>query len=450
MKLEEMDAGWEALGLELNWFQEVLHQRLKKNFDDKEADPEGIIEHPPEHEQIECFYTDLIKRLALSPEERLVIMLAIAPDVRPGMLDILFIKNPDSDRGYTEFGGVLGAKHSGFLPTIETAYFLLCGEDWAKRSYCTRIFEPEHSFQRLKILDIRSREKSEPWGSTTLRLNQDFADMLLLGYVKSPEFSVDFPAKPLDTAMEWKDLVLAPSVLEQLKELRAWLAHEEVLLNDWKLLKYLNPGYRSLFFGPPGTGKTLTASLLGKISSRQVYRIDLSQLVSKYIGETEKNLELVFSKAEQRNWILFFDEADSIFGKRTQITDSHDRYANQGTSYLLQRVEDCPNVVILASNYKQNIDEAFLRRFQSTVYFPMPGEKERLRLWKNAMSPVCKLEGKIDLKEIAKKYELAGGSIMNVVRYVSLMAIGRGERVARYGDLVGGIVREYGKEGRSV
>ncbi|UCH98207.1 MAG: ATP-binding protein, partial [Candidatus Aminicenantes bacterium] len=175
-----------------------------------------------------------------------------------------------------------------------------------------------------------------------------------------------------------------------------------------------------------------------------------SQLVSKYIGETEKNLEKIFTQADMRNWILFFDEADAIFGKRTTISDAHDRYANQGTSYLLQRIEDCPNVVILASNNKSNIDDAFFRRFQSTVYFPIPRKPERLRLWEQGFSPVSTLESDILLEEIAEQYEMAGGAIMNVIRFASLMAIKKKSRIIAYDDLLRGIQREFNKEGRTV
>ena len=134
--------------------------------------------------------------------------------------------------------------------------------------------------------------------------------------------------------------------------------------------------------GPPGTGKTMTASLLGKEFNKDVYRIDLSQIVSKYIGETEKNLEKIFVKAEHKDWILFFDEADALFGKRSNVQSAHDKYANQEVSYLLQRVEDFSGLIILASNYKTNIDSAFVRRFNAIIHFPMPGHHERFELWR--------------------------------------------------------------------
>jgi SpoVK/Ycf46/Vps4 family AAA+-type ATPase len=136
--------------------------------------------------------------------------------------------------------------------------------------------------------------------------------------------------------------------------------------------KQTEQGYRALFHGPPGTGKTLTAALVGKEFDIPVYRIDLSMVVSKYIGETEKNLELLFDRAEKKGWILFFDEADALFGKRTDVKDAHDRFTNQEVSYLLQRIEDYNGLVILATNMKSNIDEAFIRRLHLVIHFPLP------------------------------------------------------------------------------
>jgi SpoVK/Ycf46/Vps4 family AAA+-type ATPase len=250
--------------------------------------------------------------------------------------------------------------------------------------------------------------------------------------------------------MDWDDLVLDPYTMDQVLEIKAWIEYGDTLLHDLGLGKKLKPGYRSLFYGPSGTGKTLTATLLGKMTHRDVYRIDLSLVVSKYIGETEKNLEKVFQQAEHKDWILFFDEADALFGKRTKITDAHDRFANQEVSYLLQRVEDYAGVVILASNFKSNLDEAFTRRFQSIIHFPMPNQSERHRLWQNAFSEKTPLGENIHLTDIAVKYELAGGSIMNVVRYATLMALKRGTRLITYDDLLNGLRKEFQKEGKTL
>src|SRR6185369_1537927 len=206
--------------------------------------------------------------------------------------------------------------------------------------------------------------------------------------------------------------------------------------------RHIKLGFRSLFYGPPGTGKTLTAALLGKTTGLDVYRVDLSLVVSKYVGETEKNLAAVFDQAERNDWILFFDEADALFGKRTQTSSAHDRYANQEVAYLLQKVEDFPGVVILASNLKGNIDEAFARRFQSMVHFPLPGPEERVRLWRGAFPNPSRLEPAVDLARIAEEHEISGGAIVNVLRSSSLATLRRGNDFIRAEDIYHGIRRE--------
>jgi SpoVK/Ycf46/Vps4 family AAA+-type ATPase len=219
-------------------------------------------------------------------------------------------------------------------------------------------------------------------------------------------------------------------------------------MKDEVLSRKIQPGYRALFFGPSGTGKTFAATLLGQEFRREVYRIDLSQIVSKYIGETEKNLEKVFRKAELRDWILFFDEADALFGKRSNVQSAHDKYANQEVSYLLQRIEDFPGVVILASNFKSNIDPAFLRRFNAIIEFPQPGSAERLELWKKALPATIPVDPGVDLKQLAEKYELTGSTISQVVHYAALRMYQRGEGAINTEMLIQGIQKELKKDNK--
>jgi SpoVK/Ycf46/Vps4 family AAA+-type ATPase len=181
------------------------------------------------------------------------------------------------------------------------------------------------------------------------------------------------------TNLTWNDLQLNNTALTKVTEIKNYLKESSFLKKENNLKKNLKTGYRVLFIGPPGAGKTLTASLIGKELDKPVYKIDLSQVVSKYIGETEKNLEIIFANAEGKNWILFFDEADALFGKRTTVKDAHDRFANQEVSYLLQRIEEYNGIAILTSNLKGNIDESFTRRFQSVVHFPPQSTKERIK-----------------------------------------------------------------------
>ena len=219
-------------------------------------------------------------------------------------------------------------------------------------------------------------------------------------------------------------------------------------MRDWNMAARLRPGHRALFHGPPGTGKTLTAALLGKTCGRDVYRVDLSLVVSKYIGETEKNLSRVFDRAQRQDWIVFFDEADALFGKRTETRDAHDRYANQEVAYLLQRLETFDGVVVLASNLHENLDPAFTRRFESVIFFPLPRAAERLELWRRGISARARLDPGVDLAAIAEAHELSGGSIMNAIRHVSLAAIAEGERPITGDDLQRAIRRELVKDGK--
>ena len=174
-----------------------------------------------------------------------------------------------------------------------------------------------------------------------------------------------------------------------------WIQKNKIIMDDWGMRKKIKPGYRALFYGPPGTGKTLTASLMGRATGRDVYKIDISMVSSKWVGETEKNLARIFDIAENKDWILFFDEADSIFGKRTNTGSAQEKHANQEVSYLLQRAEEYPGIVILASNLKGNIDEAFIRRFQSMIHFKMPSVNERFRLWNKAFDGHLKLDSRL-------------------------------------------------------
>jgi SpoVK/Ycf46/Vps4 family AAA+-type ATPase len=260
--------------------------------------------------------------------------------------------------------------------------------------------------------------------------------------------SANFPADIIQTNLEWADLILQDKVMDEIQEIHTWLRYNNILMEEWGLKGKVKPGYRVMFYGPPGTGKTLTASLLGKYTGRDVYRIDLSMVVSKYIGETEKNLSKLFDKAKNKDWILFFDEADSVFGKRTSVRDAHDKYANQEVSYLLQRIETHPGLVILASNLKNNMDMAFTRRFQTIIEFQSPGVEERILLWENNLPKELPLEEDVSLRELSRTYDLTGANIVNVVQYACLKTAEAGKKTMCAQFLIDGIKKEYIKEGK--
>jgi hypothetical protein len=433
---------------DLEWFARVLDARLKAYFavDGPRREVREIA--PPSLEERTSHYASFVRDHELSPQVRLLILLALIPHVRPQLLDVLFTRNEATQRGFTEFGGAHGQTHAGFIPTGETAVFLLAGDDLPARFAASCLFLGDHFLARRGVLYLTPVGSGEPQLSGVLTIGREFLQRFTTGLNQQPAFSTEFPARLIATGREWKDLVLPESTLAQLEEIKHWVLHGQALLRDWGMGDKLRPGFTSLFHGAPGTGKTLSACLLGKHCGCDVYKIDLSMIVSKYIGETEKNLARVFDAAEHKRWMLFFDEADALFGKRTRVEDSRDRFANQEISFLLQRIEDFDGVVILASNLKSNIDEAFLRRFQSIVHFPVPKHAERRRIWTEAFPRKAELEELIDLGRIAEKYDVTGGMIMNVVRYASLKALSRGGSRVLLEDVEEGIRRELLKEGR--
>lgn len=436
-----------SLKKHLDWFQSVLSLRINHYF---EANQTPFIPPPEPRLELEFPLDQTFKKLELSWEEKLIILLALVPHLAPHLLDIFFTTNVSSNRPYTEFGGLSGKNHKGFLPTKETAVFIIAGSDLEQRIKAMRILVPEHPLFRQQILSSSAPEPGAPLLSTPLNVSRLFLTEVLWNEKYIPDFGADFPAKKVSTNLDWQDLVLPPFVMEEILEIKSWVAHEDLIQEKWALKKLIKPGFRSLFYGPPGTGKTLTATLLGKVLNKEVYRIDLAMTISKYIGETEKNLAKVFDLAEHNDWILFFDEADALFGKRTISQSSNDRYANQEVSYLLQRIEDFPGLTILASNFKSNIDDAFSRRFQSMIFFPLPDVEQRLSLWQKAFNQGPALAKDIDLHALAKKYEISGGGIINVLRYVVIQAANRQEAIITNRDIINGLRKEFHKSGRTL
>ncbi|WP_346860951.1 ATP-binding protein [uncultured Draconibacterium sp.] len=389
-----------------------------------------------------------IKNYSLSQSEIVILLTALVPHVLPDFFNALIAEFLPNGGEFPEFGGVKGKNHRGILPTGETILYVLGGKDIEKRMQVTSFFDESHLFARKNVLFIEQVPAGEPKMSGRLIMDEEFVDLFLSEKISRPKLSSDFPAQLIKTDLEWKDLVLAENTLESIREIETWLNYNEQLLENWELRGKIKPGYRILFYGPPGTGKTMTACLLGKYTKRDVFRVDLSMVVSKYIGETEKNLSKLFDKAAHKNWILFFDEADSIFGKRTNVRDAHDKYANQEVSYLLQRIEAHEGLVILASNMKTNIDSSFTRRFNSFVEFEAPDVKERVKLWENYIPESIQKNSEIDFNKIGKNYELSGANIVNAIQFAGLQTLQKNNSVLTEEDLLRGIKKEYKKEGK--
>ncbi|MFH9858887.1 ATP-binding protein [Streptomyces sp. NPDC017202] len=257
-------------------------------------------------------------------------------------------------------------------------------------------------------------------------------------------------ARRIRPAVGWEDLVLPERPLTQLHELALRARHRDRVLGDWRLSAGggRGRGVLGLFAGESGTGKTLAAEVVAAELGLDLYVVQLSSIVDKYVGETEKNLERIFTEADRTDAVLLFDEADAVFGKRSEVKDSHDRYANMESAYLLQRLESFDGIALLTTNLRANIDEAFTRRLDLVVDFPFPDAGQRVALWRHCLSHVPCAPG-IDPSPAAKDFELAGGSIRSAVVTAAYLAAGRGEPVGDE-DLMEGARREYRKAGRLV
>ncbi len=256
-------------------------------------------------------------------------------------------------------------------------------------------------------------------------------------------------ARRVEARHDWDDLVLPSDALSLLKELCARTRYQATVLDTWGYgrKQAARRGVTALFAGSPGTGKTLAAEIIGADLALELYRVDLSSVVSKYVGETEKNLERIFQAAEQGEVVLLFDEADALFGKRSEVRDAHDRYANVEVAYLLQRLETYAGLAILTTNLSGNLDEAFMRRLDCAVDFPFPEEPERLAIWRRSLPPAAPLAEDVDLPFLARQFRLAGGHIRNTALTAAFLAAPEAGPIGMT-HLLRAIRREYQKLGK--
>lgn len=257
-------------------------------------------------------------------------------------------------------------------------------------------------------------------------------------------------AVQVESFYTWEDLVLPDRQKDMLRQVCNQVAFQHQVYGRWGFGKKVayGRGVSALFYGPPGTGKTMGAQVLAHELKTELYKVNLSSVMSKYIGETEKNLEKIFDGVRHTRNILFFDEADALFGKRTEVKDSHDKYANAETAYLLQKMEEYPGIVILATNYMQNFDEAFKRRLKFMIEFPFPDPVCRKQMWKQVFPPELPL-GDLDYDYLAERFELSGSSIKNIAVAAAFLAVPE-KRPVELADVLTALRREMEKAGKSM
>ncbi|NEV90150.1 ATP-binding protein [Streptomyces tendae] len=327
--------------------------------------------------------------------------------------------------GVAAWRAALGADADGFDLATAVAPYRLGGD---------RIQRAAHTAQALAAFD------GTPVGAEHVRLAAR----------RQSASGLESHARRIRPDVDWQDLVLPHKPLVQLRELALRARHRDRVLGDWRLSAGggRGRGVLGLFAGESGTGKTLSAEVVAADLGLDLYVVQLSSVVDKYVGETEKNLERIFTEADRTDAVLLFDEADAVFGKRSEVKDAHDKYANMESAYLLQRLESFDGIALLTTNLRANIDEAFTRRLDLVVDFPFPDVEQRLALWRHSLSRVPSAEG-IDPRVLARDFELAGGSIRSAVVTAAYLAAGRDDMVTA-DDLLEGARREYRKAGRLV
>ena len=376
-------------------------------------------------------YANFIMEHSLNREARLVILLSMIQYIDPGFLNQL---NTEENT----YRLVQCSKTGLMLPTGETFLKLLSANNKNARLDAHQYLSTDHLFYRKSVIDLGEVNEGVASFFGVLKLTPTYQELFLYNKHSRPRFSQEFPAHLLETNLEWEDLIINPPTADKVDEIKAFLDHGDVLRENWGLGKHMKPGYRCLFYGPSGTGKTLAASLLGKHIGREVYRVDISSVISKYIGETAKNLNSLFNTAEDKNWILFFDEGDALFGKRVDTAQSGDKnsgFANQDIAFLLQRIESYNGLVIVASNFRKNMDDAFSRRFQNIVHFDLLNPELSKKYWENNFPANVTLGPGIDLDAIVKRHPLAPASIINVINRVCLKTIKKGNAEIPSADL---------------
>ncbi|MCX2742687.1 ATP-binding protein [Mangrovivirga sp. M17] len=375
----------------------------------------GGCNHIPEKE-----IRELISISDLSKCECFTLACLLTTYFKPESFDPLLLKNSSTGKPFTQYGGHIHGSNAVFSPDFQTLYYLYAGNDLKTRMYIQEQINSSCRLVGLNLIQIKSiadhfsESQSIPFATEEMIAK-------IQGRKYTPGIGNEFPAALLETRMAEEDLILGEETRKKINEIEQWLAYSNIAYEHPELGRKVKKGYRALFYGPSGTGKTLTATILGNKFGLPVYRVDLSMIVSKWVGETEKNLKRLFDIAENKNWILFFDEADAVFSKRSSVNSSNDKHANQEAAYLLQRIEDFSGLIILATNLKMNIDAAFNRRFNNMIYFPAPTEFLREELWKATIPSDYELAEDIDYKHL-RKIDLTGGEILNVVHFCVLMA----------------------------
>lgn len=413
----------ESLNKEMKWLQSLIETRCKELFLEDEMVLNAYeIPSPPEFDN-ESPYAITVNSYSLTTIERVILALGIASAHYPSILKT-FVQIEESSNAFAiEAGGEYNKVNRSFKPTFQTALFLLAGKDltlWSR--YSAQLINGSILLQN----DIIYNRSSAEFIHGKIELDTAYLNYFLSGQKPQLDHGSYFPGRLYKSDLTMDDIILEDHVREQIKPIGHYI---KALENGFFKTKghSFKPGFIALFYGAPGTGKTMLAGILANTFGIDMYHVDLSQVVSKYIGETEKNLEVLFNRLQSKNCMLFFDEADALFGKRSDVKDAHDRYANQEVSYLLQRIEKFDGLTVLASNFENNMDDAFKRRIDVSVNVIRPTENTRKSLWEHYLPHNITFESDELLKHLAKEYSYTGANIRNIMKNITMALHERNE-----------------------
>lgn len=410
---------------EQNWLISCIRTRIAICKGEASNDS-GFLERHPRSSILSSHdeYGRLIRKHNFNNEERLLLALALCNHCDPRTLNC-FMESPQLQM----MSRILKSENGlSILPTAETFFFLVAGTNYSEYIHLHRYFNTDHPFYKESILDLADAAAGVSKFDGALSVPVAYRDLLLYNKYQPPRFSSEFPAHLLTTKLNWSDLVLMPYTQSLLDEMKNRLVHEADV-RTWetvtgKLNDHMRPGMRVLLYGASGQGKTLTTALFGKLLNRDVYRIDLSAIISKYVGETSKNLRNLFDAAERKDWIIFIDEGDALLGMRADLSSAQSNTAhssNQDVAYILQRIETFDGIIIVATNLANNIDAAFERRFEGRIMYVALSSEMQMKVWNNVWPKKLRMDAGTNLGTLLAQNSLSPASIVNVVQRIAIM-----------------------------
>lgn len=414
----------QALEMELEWLATVINARLRQHFEQK---PDELLLPAPVHPP-ESALSSLLSESAFVQPERLVLALAIAPHLRPEILDALFVQNQNLNRGFTEFGGVKGIAHGGFIPTGETAAFLMAGTSLHKRFELMRILGPEHQFRQRNILNLAPSEKGEPALSGRLAISDEWLKRLCGGTVAKPNLSSEFPAALCTTPLGFGQLVVDAKTQEQLKFLLSWNQRNVEWMHTVGCQAQYKHGLVASLHGPAGVGKTLSATLLGKQSVADVYKVDLIRVSGGDTAQIQSGLARLFEMATARRWILLFENSDVLMENTGSATQA------SNVACLRHHLKGFAGLALLESRRPLDAESAHMDPVDVVVKFEWPDYGQRLQLWQ-AHLPEEKVGGYVRMEDLAQCFKFTGAQIVDVVYRASLKAAQRHDPLVYASDL---------------